>query len=157
MARNKSSASGSKIVSQLKKELAAVERRKQLSSHCRKVFDLLMRSEKPLSAYDILDELRDQGLRAPPTVYRALDYLIKNELVHRIESLNAFIACRCHAAHNGVCQFAVCSECGAVEEIQDEAFIAAVTNVKQKLLKQIDSKTMEVSGICRSCSAKAGE
>ena len=156
MSEKSSSSYHNEVLSQLKEELDKVERQKQLSVHCRKVLELLLRKEKPMSAYEILDVLRDHGLRAPPTVYRALEYLTKNGFVHRIESLNAFAACRNHVSHEGSCQFAVCSSCGAVEEICDEAVSASLHNAKQKLLKQVDCATLEISGICFSCYDKVG-
>lgn len=146
----------SEILSQLKDGLGKAEKQKQLSAHCRKVFELLLREEKSMTAYEILDALRDQGLRAPPTVYRALDYLVKKGFVHRIESLNAFAACSHQDCCGGACQFAVCSSCGAVEEICDESVVTAIHGMKQKLLKHVKAATLEVSGICQACSEKDG-
>jgi hypothetical protein len=71
------------------------------------------RSERPLSAYTILDQLRDQGFRAPLQVYRALDKLVEFGLVHRLESLNAFVACR-HpdCEDHETIAFMICEKCG---------------------------------------------
>jgi Fur family transcriptional regulator, zinc uptake regulator len=66
---------------------------KDLSPHCKKVLEALHKSGKPLSAYELLDKLHKFGIKAPPTVYRALETLVERGLVHRIESLGAFVAC----------------------------------------------------------------
>ena len=86
------------------------------------VMGALTRSKGPLSAYTILDQLRDNGFRAPLQVYRALDKLVEFGLVHRLESLNAFVACR-HPGCDGddTIAFMICEKCGQVNEITDNA------------------------------------
>lgn len=84
------------------------------------VFDVLSKAEGPLSAYTILDQLRDDGFRAPLQVYRALEKLLDYGMVHRLESLNAFVACahpQCH--EHGLIAFAICEQCGQVTEFSD--------------------------------------
>ena len=117
------------------------------------VFTMLSKAQGPMSAYAILDSLRDDGLRAPPQVYRALDKLVASGLVHRLESLNAFVACshsQCHTS--GLIAFAICEQCGLVSEFSDDtvtqglnAWISdhAFTNTKT---------TIEIRGDCESCS-----
>ena len=85
------------------------------------VLDVLAASETPLSAYAILDVLRDDGLRAPLQVYRALESLMAFGSVHRLESLNAFVACshpKC-STHSNVA-FTICEKCNNVLEINDD-------------------------------------
>ena len=87
------------------------------------VLDALSGADGPLSAYTILDRLRERGFRAPPQVYRALDKLVELGMVHRLESLNAFVACRhpgCDT-HEETIAFAICEDCGQVAEISDDA------------------------------------
>src|SRR6187549_3867787 len=87
------------------------------------VLGALTASRGPLSAYDILDLLRGEGLRAPLQVYRALDKLTERGLAHRLESLNAFICCadeQCHE-RGGSIAFAICEKCGRVEEFAEKA------------------------------------
>ena len=85
------------------------------------VLNVLAKANTPLSAYSILDKLREYGLKAPPQVYRALEKLIEIGKVHRIESMNAFIACE----HN-LCEisqmtaFTICQKCEKVSEVMDE-------------------------------------
>jgi len=83
-----------------------------------RVHRILEKSRQPLTAYAILDQLRKQTKATPPTVYRALGRLIACGFVHRIESLHACVACAGHS-HPGVAAFAICSNCGSVEELTD--------------------------------------
>src|SRR5690606_10648064 len=85
------------------------------------VLGTLSRADGPLSAYTIPDQLRDDGFRAPLQVYRALEKLLGMGLIHRLESINAFVACahpHCHA--RGLIAFAICEKCGQVDEFSDE-------------------------------------
>ncbi len=130
---------------------------KPLTPHNRKVLDLLMRSRKPLSAYDILGKLSRHGLRAPPTIYRALDYLVKHGLAHKIQSLNAFVACHAHVVgdtHEHISQFAICRSCGTVEEIEDPSVEKALQKVKQKFLQTVEHEVLEISGLCCDCATQ---
>ena len=84
----------------------------------RRVLELVWSSHKPVGAYALLDQLRDEDLgSAPPTVYRALDFLIEHGLIHRIERMNAFVGCSHPGeAHRGF--FLICGECGNAEEME---------------------------------------
>ena len=86
----------------------------------RRVLELVWSSHKPVGAYALLDQLRDEDLgSAPPTVYRALDFLIENGLIHRIERMNAFVGCSHPGeAHRGF--FLICGECGNAEEMESD-------------------------------------
>jgi hypothetical protein len=91
------------------------------------VLELVWQSHKPLGAYDILAVLSEQDGRraAPPTVYRALDFLLENGLVHRIASLNAFIGCS-HPEHAHQGQFLICRECHAAIELEQKSISDAI-------------------------------
>ena len=125
-----------------------------LSASNQKVLDVLACANKPLSAYDILDKLRRSGVRSPPTVYRALEHLTKRGLVHRIESLNAFVTCQHQGEHDTTSQFAICSSCGAVEELEDTSIDKTVKKLGQKFLKRVEHKAIEITGICCDCDAR---
>ena len=85
----------------------------------RRVLELVWNSHRPVGAYAILDDLREgDKAAAPPTVYRALDFLMEQGLIHRIESLNAFVGCD-HPEDRHVSQFLICAHCGAAVEIDD--------------------------------------
>lgn len=128
----------------------------ELSPHSRKVFELLSKSEKPMSAYDILDKLRRHGIKAPPTVYRALENLLERGMVHRIESLNAFIACHDEDEedhdHNHTAQFAVCRSCNSVTEIHDHRLSQLVHEMASRLHFNIEREMLELFGLCSKCN-----
>lgn len=124
-----------------------------LSPHSQKILDLLHKHDKPLSAYDILDRLRKNGIKAPPTVYRALDALMRRGLVHRIESLNAFIAC--HGGEEGhVARFAVCRNCRTATEIHDDRLEPLISELSMQLNFKVEHEMLELLGLCSQCTAK---
>lgn len=121
----------------------------------RQVLELVWRSHEPVKAYDVLDHLRHvhQGA-APPTVYRALEFLQAQGFVHRIESLNAYIGCGApQNAHAG--QFLICKDCGEVAEIDDDEIRALLAKKARSMGFRIDNETIEVTGACVSCRDKA--
>ncbi len=118
------------------------------------VLGTLAQANGPMSAYAILDELREEGFRAPPQVYRALDKLMQNGLVHRLESLNAFVACSHAACHNtGLVAFAICDQCGLVSEFSDDAVTKSLTNWIAKNQFSNTKATIEIRGNCPQCAA----
>jgi len=124
-----------------------------LSPHCKKVLETLQKNGKPMSAYDLLEKLHKFGIKAPPTVYRALETLVKRGFVHRIETLNAFIACHGHDDdHHHGAQFAVCRSCGTVEELHDHALTAHIKALADNLKFHIEREMLELMGLCRKCS-----
>ena len=131
----------------------------EITPQQQKVLDVLTRSDKALSAYDILDQLHETGIKSPPTVYRALEKLASAGLIHRIESLNAYVACCQHHDcghdhdHDHASQFAICTGCGRVEEIVNDALGDMIGSASKDFLKQVDSRVLEVSGLCNRCAA----
>ena len=124
----------------------------RLTALRRRVLELVWHSHKPLGAYDILAVLSEQDGRraAPPTVYRALDFLLENGLVHRIASLNAFIGCaHPEQPHQG--QFLICYQCHTAIELESFSISEAITNAAVSLGFQVYQKTVEISGLCRAC------
>ena len=115
------------------------------------VLDLVCNSNTPVGAYDILDSLnRAGGKVAPPTVYRALDFLIEADLVHRLDSLNAFVGCPDpRNPHTG--QFLICRECRSVAELDDSDIDELVRRKASKLGFTALRQTLEIEGICRNC------
>ena len=121
----------------------------------RRVLELVWQSHKPLGAYDILETLsRDDGRRAaPPTVYRALDFLLDNGLIHRIASLNAFIGCTSpEHSHQG--QFLICRECRVTVELDQSAIHQAIEQSAQTEDFAVEAETVEVLGLCRQCRSQ---
>ncbi|WP_407941350.1 Fur family transcriptional regulator [Mesorhizobium xinjiangense] len=121
------------------------------------VLDALESARAPLSAYALLDQLREQGFRAPLQVYRALDRLTKAGLVHRLESLNSFVACTGdHAHEHETTAFAICEDCGQVIEFTDATVVKRLQGLASETGFQPAKAIIEVRGLCADCAAKAG-
>lgn len=128
-----------------------------LSHWQQRVLDLVRASPEPASAYDILREMKGDGITAPPVVYRALKGLLDRGLVHRIESLSAYVVCGGpdHHHHTHPAQFAICRDCGRVEEITDPAVDGLIEAWTGRIGFVADSRTIEILGRCRDCAANA--
>lgn len=120
------------------------------------VLDTLNASGAPLSAYDILDKLRAEGLRAPLQIYRALDKLVERGLAHRLESLNAFVACADEHCHRkGLIAFAICANCGKVDEFADPVIEDRLGAWAGQEGFKVERTTMEIRGQCALCQKAA--
>ena len=120
-----------------------------------RVLQLIWQSHQPLGAYELLAALSQDGHQAaPPTVYRALDFLQQHGLVHRIASLNAFVGCP-HAgrAHTGC--FLICQSCRNVLELTDKEISAAIEQQSQRQGFKIDHVIVEIAGQCPACQQAA--
>jgi Fur family zinc uptake transcriptional regulator len=119
----------------------------------RKVFELVIKAGQPVGAYRLLEAMQDKGTRVmPPTVYRALNFLQGKGLVHRIESLNAFIACTQHEhEHEG--QFLICSDCGKTEDLADESVSEMLREKASAHGFTLTQQTIELRGLCKDCAA----
>ncbi|MEM7121578.1 MAG: transcriptional repressor [Pseudomonadota bacterium] len=119
------------------------------------VLDLVVAAGRPIGAYELLDLLREeQGKAAPPTVYRALDFLIEQGLVHRLESLNAYVGCA-DPAHVHAWQFLICGDCGRAVEMDDRRIKNAIDKGAADHGFVIGRQTVEIIGTCADCSAGA--
>lgn len=114
---------------------------------------LLRAQRAPLSAYDILNALkRDDQRLAPTTIYRALAVLVESGQAHRLESRNAFVACRCEDEQHAAI-LSICNDCGAVEETVSTDALAAVSNVARQTGFAPSRHVIEVLGRCAACVA----
>jgi len=130
------------------------ERGVRLTDIRKRVLELVWRGHKPLGAYDILDVLRsERDGAAPPTVYRALDFLLEHGLIHRIESLNAFVGCPDPETPHRA-QFLICGTCGTTAELNDPRIDAAINEQAAEVGFSINRRTIEVEGTCPHCSGK---
>ena len=112
----------------------------------------LSKAGGPLGAYTILDQLRDRGLRAPPQVYRALDKLVEFGLVHRLESLNAFVACRYpECKTHETTTFMICETCGQVSELADDKLAKRLAALARDAKFALTKTTIELRGNCLDC------
>jgi Fur family transcriptional regulator, zinc uptake regulator len=119
------------------------------------VLGALAHSDAPLSAYDLLDRLRGEGLRAPLQVYRALDKLTERGLAHRLESLNAFVCCADEHCHErGPIGFAICDTCGRVEEFAERAVELKLAAWSKSAGFETTRTTIELRGTCKECVEK---
>lgn len=121
----------------------------------RKVLELLLQEHRALGAYAILDRLREDGFGSqPPVAYRALDFLVANGLAHKIERLNAFIAC-VHPSHSHTPAFMICRLCDAVAETQSSPARGALGDAARATGFRIERTVVEAEGICPACIDKA--
>ena len=118
-----------------------------------RVLELIWAQHGPVKAYDLLDKLKaEHNAAAPPTVYRALDFLLAEGLIHRLESLNAFIGCGDPARpHPG--QFLICRACQAVAELDDPQIGRLLEQKAAAVGFAIDNQTIELDGLCPACRA----
>lgn len=123
----------------------------RFTSTRRRVLELVWNSHKPIGAYDILEVLgKESTSAAPPTVYRALDFLIEAGLVHRLDSLNAFIGCPDPASrHAG--QFLICMSCRTVTELSDVEIEDLVERRAAERDFSATRQMLEIEGLCKNC------
>ena len=118
----------------------------------RRVLELVWSSHKPVGAYALLDSLRNEDLgSAPPTVYRALDFLIENGLAHRIESKNAFIGCSHRHSSDDLVVFLICERCGEVGEAPSQAVAESLKDATRAAGFAPKTPVIEITGICANC------
>ena len=108
-------------------------------------------SEEPAKAYDLLANLDGEGAAKPPTVYRALDFLQDMGLVHKIQSLNAYVACG-HTKHEHSAVFLICDDCGSAEELHAVQTSDALAKESLAAGFKAKSAVIEAHGICRNCN-----
>ena len=131
------------------------KQRVSLTALRRRVLELIWGRHGPVGAYELLDQLRaERRGAAPPTIYRALDFLLENRLIHRIESLNAYVGCAGPATSHGG-QFLICHGCGLVAELDDGAIARRVRSRAQSLGFTVERQTIEIMGMCPKCGAEA--
>ena len=120
------------------------------------VLRLVWESHRPAKAYDLLGRLEAATATKPkpPTVYRALDFLLENGLVHRLASLNAFTGCG-HPDSHGDCYFMICRECGTASECCAPAIRTALDSESRRQAFEAESATLEISGVCADCRRSA--
>lgn len=122
----------------------------------KRVLELVWDSHKPVGAYALLDKLKEDGRgAAPPTIYRALEFLLACGLIHRIESLNAYVGCS-HPGENHVTQFLICRACGTAAELDDRRLGEAIGRSAAEHGFNIVSRVIELSGVCARCKTREG-
>ena len=123
-----------------------------LSKNQKIIFDLIDKSPEPLKAYTILYNVQKKGINAPPQVYRALDKLVEIGKIHKIESKNAFVACK-----NSDCEiskataFSICESCEVVDEISDVKLSKYLSSFNHKKGMKFKRFNLEFFGLCKKC------
>ncbi|MEL7024865.1 MAG: Fur family transcriptional regulator [Pseudomonadota bacterium] len=127
------------------------ERGLRLTPLRRVVLELVWRGHEPVGAYELLDELTKRGHSpSPPTVYRALDFLIQAGLVHRLDSLNAYVGCD-DPSHPHESAFLICDQCRNVLELDGEAIRGQIEVMAERLGFGAEQYVLEVQGRCENC------
>ena len=134
-------------------EVQCAARAQRLTPLRRHVLETLLASHKPLGAYEIIEQWAEKPRPAPMTVYRALDFLRENGLVHRIESRNAFVACVHDHANEDPVVFLICERCGAVGEAPGGSVAKALKASARAAGFSPKSPLIEIAGICSHCRA----
>ena len=135
---------------------ACNERGLRLTPIRARVLQLVADAGKPIKAYDLLERVRDgegAGAAAPPTVYRALDFLLGNGFIHKLESINAFVACHHPNATRHSVPFLICEGCNAAIELEDASIVAALDAAARSHGFAPQAQTLEVHGLCARCAA----
>ena len=152
---------GSCVASALDSAALVCQRRGvRLTPLRRQVLELVWQSHRPIGAYAVLDAMQadrrsagahgKRGAVAPPTVYRALEFLLGQRLVHRIESLNAYIGCVYPGARHAA-QFLICNDCGSAAELESRALVAAIDDAAASAGFAVERVAVEVAGQCPDC------
>ena len=137
------------------------QRGTRLTELRRQVLGLVLDSDRPAGAYDLLDRLRARHKgAAPPTVYRALDFLLEQGLIHKVERLSAFVGCvhaideNEHDRHH-VAQFLICTQCRRVVELEDGRIDRALLGAARDVGFRLTTSTIEAEGLCAGCTSAA--
>ena len=118
------------------------------------VLAIIQASKKPLGAYAVLAAYKKNHPKAaPPTIYRALEFLLARHKIHRIEKLNAFVAC--DHDHGGDAQFLICEDCGDTREVSAKPIVAAAAKLAKQHRFLMRHSTVEMTGLCTDCQDKA--
>lgn len=120
------------------------------------ILEALSKQNKPQSAYDLLESLRDKGAKAPMQIYRALEKLETAGLIHKLPKSNSWIACDGHSHNAPKDMFVIlsCTSCGSATEIEDATIAKALDNISDRQSFDMPSQTIEVDGVCQPCKDK---
>ena len=135
--------------------MTKMHKESDLSKNQQIIFDLIDKSPEPLKAYTILFNVQKKGIKAPPQVYRALDKLVEIGKIHKIESKNAFVACK-----NSNCEiskataFSICESCEIVDEISDIKLSKYLSKFNDKKGMKYKRFNLEFFGLCNRCKTK---
>ena len=123
----------------------------RLTPSRQRVLKILLSVRSAMGAYEILSRLRDDGLGSqPPVVYRALDFLVRHQFAHKIESLNAFVACE-YPGESHSPTFFICKSCNSVDETCEDSIRGELGSLADNSSFVIEGVVVEAEGICKEC------
>ena len=132
-------------------EKICADKKLQFTPIRKTVFKLIWQSHSPLKAYDILEELqKEDPSEKPITIYRALDFLLNNRMIHKIESQNTYLGCT-HPGELHNCYFTICKKCNVVHEGCESNFLGGIYETLKKEDFMVNHITLEIQGICKNC------
>ncbi len=132
-------------------EDVCTQRSARLTPLRRRVLELIFSVDQPVSAYNLLDQLVEDGHKpAPPTIYRALDFLLRQGFIHRLATQNTYVACD-HIGHAHMGLFLVCQRCKKAVELIGEEVVAQLGNLAEQHGFSLDSANIEIDCLCQSC------
>ncbi len=138
----------------------SVTSRRGVTATTVRILDILAASPEPLGAYDLLERLREHGRYDPPTVYRALTWLVRNHMVHRLETLKAYVALRSDIdlltgpARDTSALFIICDRCRSVSEIDDPGLGRLIGRRATEAMFTPRTGTIEILGLCAQCRSQ---
>lgn len=127
----------------------------RLTANQQRVLTTLQQAKVPLSAYTLLERLRKPGFNAPTQVYRALERLVEYGLVHRLETLNAYVTCSRQNCRHSFMAFAICDTCGHIDEFVDEDLSRSLGRWAKNHAFALGSTAIEIRGQCANCTGFA--
>ena len=139
-------------------EHACHQRGLRLTAIRARVLGFVAAAGKPIKAYDLLELVREgegAGAAAPPTVYRALDFLLANGFIHKLESVNSFVACHHPNTDQHSVPFLICNRCHSAVELEDRDVVDALDARARALGFVPQAQTLEVHGLCAKCATAA--
>ena len=136
-------------------ELTCAKRGTRLTEQRKDVLSSVAESHSAVGAYEIIERMASGGVRpAPITIYRALDFLLDHDLVHKIESRNAYVACSGSHANNQP-TLLICDRCGIVDEVIEPATNSSLQSTAATKHFAINKTVIELSGICNQCAVSS--
>lgn len=133
-------------------EALCIKNNQRFTDLRKRVLLLVCQSEQPIGAYALLDLMKEDGRSAaPPTVYRALDFLQEHGFVHRLASNNTYLACA-HPQHQHEAVFLVCKQCGVTQELHTDGIYKAIMTKAKNAQFVVEHASVEASGLCSDCS-----
>lgn len=116
------------------------------------IFALLLQAEAPVKAYDLIDKMREMGKSiTPTTIYRILDFLLSEKLIHKVNALNAYVSCSVEHQHEHSSLMVICSQCETTEEIDDTELTETINNKLNDLGVVLQDNCIEIQGVCKKC------